>query len=599
MKKSVARLLVAGTLTAAACGALACGSAGNESPDAGSSSGGPVTTSSGGPSASSGSGGTAGSSSSGIGGHPGSGSDGGSASSSSSGSGGAASSSSSSGSGITADGGKSSSSSSSSSGSGGTLDGGKSSSSSSSSSSGAGSSSSSGGSSSSSGGSSSGGPCGAGDTNLPPEPVDPPICTTLTATRSTPDETAALDTARIQAALNSCGAGKAVKLTSSGANNAFVTAKLTITGTTLMVDAGTTLYASRNPSLYGCTASVTAAANSCGAVITVTGAKAGIVGPGTIDGQGDELIIGQTQSWWDISDALLATNGSSANPTLIQVSNATNFVMHEIHIFNSPKFHVGLSSAGFIVWGVEIMSPSKPTNSVGTALTSLAARNTDGIDPDGTNGFVVCSKISVGDDQIAIKGGNAMDSNLTIAHNNFGTGHGMSIGSETNAGVSNVNVYDLTIDGSLPTGGAPASDINGLRIKSDQSRGGLVNKVTYSNICVRDLDNPILLNPHYSVATGTLIPLFTNISITDFHAMTSGVPQTVTLEGFDSAHISTATLSNVVVDGTPTIVAEDATITIGAGGISFPPPTGTGVTVTGSQGTTTPIDCSTRWVTFP
>jgi polygalacturonase len=81
----------------------------------------------------------------------------------------------------------------------------------------------------------------------------------------------------------------------------------------------------------------------------------------------------------------------------------------------------------------------------------------------------------------------------------------MSIGSETNAGVSGVNIYDLTIDGSIPTGGAPASDINGLRIKSDESRGGLVDNVTCSDICVRVVDNPILLKPHYSTATGTLI----------------------------------------------------------------------------------------------
>jgi polygalacturonase len=77
----------------------------------------------------------------------------------------------------------------------------------------------------------------------------------------------------------------------------------------------------------------------------------------------------------------------------------------------------------------------------------------------------------------------------------FGTGHGRSTGSETNAGVSNVNVYDLAIDGTFPTGGAGKSDINGIRIKSDASRGGLVNNVTYSNICTRSLYNPILLNP--------------------------------------------------------------------------------------------------------
>jgi polygalacturonase len=45
-------------------------------------------------------------------------------------------------------------------------------------------------------------------------------------------------------------------------------------------------------------------------------------------------------------------------------------------------------------------------------------------------GVIACSTISTGDDHIAIKGGHLV-SELVIAHNHFGTGHGMSIGSET------------------------------------------------------------------------------------------------------------------------------------------------------------------------
>ena len=44
-------------------------------------------------------------------------------------------------------------------------------------------------------------------------------------------------------------------------------------------------------------------------------------------------------------------------------------------------FHVKLGSAGFVVWGVKIKTPSKSTNSAGTALTYSSAHNTDGIDP--------------------------------------------------------------------------------------------------------------------------------------------------------------------------------------------------------------------------
>jgi len=99
-----------------------------------------------------------------------------------------------------------------------------------------------------------GGPaCGAGDPNLPAEPQLPTdVCQTLTASKSAPterDDGTDLDTTRIQNALLACK-GQAVKLVSDGENNAFVTGHLQIDSVTLWIDQGTTLYASRNPTLY-------------------------------------------------------------------------------------------------------------------------------------------------------------------------------------------------------------------------------------------------------------------------------------------------------------------------------------------------------------
>ena len=211
-------------------------------------------------------------------------------------------------------------------------------------------------------------------------------------------------------------------------------------------------------------------------------------------------------------------------------------------------FHVKLGAAGFVVWGVTVKTPSRSTNSAGTALTPSSAHNTDGIDPGeaASNGYIVCTSISDGDDQIAIKGGTKVDK-LTIAHDHFGAGHGMSIGSETNGGVSNVNVYDLSIDG---TGtGLSGGSSNGIRIKSDASRGGLVTNVTYSDVCTRNLANPILLTPHYSTASGSLIPQFTGITIRNFHSLMTTLAPKVTIDGYDASHLTDLTLDNVVVDG--------------------------------------------------
>ena len=83
------------------------------------------------------------------------------------------------------------------------------------------------------------------------EPTVPGTCQPVPAQLAKPgnelfsstEESAPPDTSRIQAALNSCaGTGKAVELTASGGNSAFLSAPLTINkGEVLLVDAGVRL----------------------------------------------------------------------------------------------------------------------------------------------------------------------------------------------------------------------------------------------------------------------------------------------------------------------------------------------------------------------
>jgi polygalacturonase len=447
--------------------------------------------------------------------------------------------------------------------------------------------------------------CGTGDPNLPAEPTIPPACATLTANKTAMGGTLASadestpDTARIQAAIGACASGQAVKLMSNGASNAFLTGPLTLAaGVTLWVDANTTLFASRNPRDFDTSSGAcgaTGSSNGCKPLISARVAGAGIVGDGVIDGRGGEPMLGSNMTWWDVSNS---TTGSYSNPRLIEVTGAKSFTLYRITLHNSPNFHVVLGSQGFVVWGVTLVTPSSAANSQGKTLTPVYARNTDGIDPAGaSNGYIVCSKISDGDDQIAIKGGSAV-SNLVIAHNHLGAGHGMSIGSETNGGVSGIKVYDLSIDGTNSGMGGGSS--NGIRIKSDSSRGGLVTNVSYSDVCVRGLANPIILSPNYSSATGSLIPQYTGITIQNFRSLSTSVTPTVTLDGYDSTHITHVTLDNVVVDGlSPSMVkATNANVILGPGNVNFTP-SGSNVAVTNAiSGTTQPNACAGKWVTF-
>ena len=116
-----------------------------------------------------------------------------------------------------------------------------------------------------------------------------------------------------------------------------------------------------------------------------------------------------------------------------------------------------------------------------------------------------------------------------------------------------------------------AADGNGiaLRIKSALDRGGLVQNVTYSNICMQNHKTLIDIDPFYNANAGTLVPQFSNITFTNIHGLTSGV---MTLEGEDIVHLTTVTLNNFVFDAltqaniSPSFSFD--TITLGPGPVS-------------------------------
>jgi polygalacturonase len=427
----------------------------------------------------------------------------------------------------------------------------------------------------------------AADSTIPAEPKYPTTCMSLSATKNVPDGSAAtgsLDTSAITSAL---GSNSCVKLVASGSNNALLVDSLSIpSGKTLWVDAGVTLYGKILTS----------------STLITLGSGASLVGEGAVDAQGGEPASAGGQSAWDQSDALRASNGSATLPQMINWTGS-NVTLYKIHVHNAQKFHIVPGGSQFLIWGITLKTPSRATNSYGAALTPYNARNTDAIDPTGgaSHGFIVYNNISTGDDHIAIKGATAIG-NIEVLHNHFGSGHGMSIGSETNGGVSNVDVCDLTVDGSLrPTGGSPPADVNGLRIKSDASRGGKVSNITYDQVCIRDVDNPIVFNPNYSTKTGSLIPSYQNISVSNVHATSQSIAQVVTVDGYDSSHITTATLNNIVVDGSggASFASTYATITLGPGNVTPMPTASSNVTITNHiSGSSTPIDCSSRWITF-
>jgi Glycosyl hydrolases family 28/MBG domain (YGX type)/Bacterial Ig-like domain (group 3)/MBG domain len=374
----------------------------------------------------------------------------------------------------------------------------------------------------------------AQDSRTVTEPSFPAACTALTANQiaGSLDE-ANFDTTRVQAALNSCPAGKAVELQTQGINNAFLIQPLTLpSGVTLLVDAGVTVFTSLNRVDYPCPS---ASSSDCTPIITVaTGSGSGIMGYGVIDGRGGQTLNGETVSWWTQVPL-------DPRPRMIQLVNADNFTLYKITLQNSPKFHVFGTGNFLTVWDIKITAPT-------------TSPNTDGIDPSGSHDITITNSfISDGDDHIAIKAGVGHVSNVTISHNRLFQGHGVSIGSETNAGAESVLVTDVVMDG------ASALNQNVIRIKSDSSKGGEVKNITYEDICARNPGHPLVFNPFNSSSTGTLFPNMHDILVHNMHVLNRQNSSTV--EGyFDSAgniFPLGITLNNVALDGFKTTGTPD------------------------------------------
>jgi polygalacturonase len=428
------------------------------------------------------------------------------------------------------------------------------------------------------------------------KPVLPPVCATLNAQLAkvgdslAPADESKLDTARIQNAIDHCSQGHGVLLSTHGADNAFLSGPLQLhAGITLIVGKGVTLFASRNPALYA------VSPGSCGIVrhgfgprgckplIAVDHApNAAVMGQGTIDGRGGEKMLGSKYSWWDLAEQARA-GGAQQCFRLIVAEYSNNFTLYGITLKNSPNFHVVYGHGdGFTVWGIRINTPQR------------LARNTDGVDPgpDVRNVTITHSYIRDGDDNVAIKGGLPGGvTNVTVSDDHFYWGHGMSIGSETNGGVSKIRVYNLSLDG----------PDNGIRIKSNGSRGGLTQDVVYKNVCIRNSPHPITLNTAYTAngpLRGNWPPSMRDIVLDNVRVSGGGK---ITVNGYNHTHRIAVDFDGVQITDHAhyTYELNRADITLGPKPTNLHFPRGTDSTITGKPENAKPESCAQMFVPFP
>jgi polygalacturonase len=256
-----------------------------------------------------------------------------------------------------------------------------------------------------------------------------------------------------------------------------------------------------------------------------------ISGQGTIDGQG--------AAWWTAFNS----NGSLVRPDMIILSTSTNLLFQTVTLQNPPIYHLVLDGTNQSVTAqnlnINTVSPSP---------------NTDGIDLSATNCLIQNCSISGGDDNISIKTSNGLAVDVVISNCTFGTGHGVSMGSQVQYGVHELTVSNCTFNG---------TDY-GIRMKSDNDRGGLVQNLKYSDITMTNVKYPIVIYSYYNEigtpssvtpataagepvsATNSLTPIWRNITINNVTA-TALTGQNISgiIWGRPEMVVSNVTLRNV------------------------------------------------------
>jgi len=304
------------------------------------------------------------------------------------------------------------------------------------------------------------------------------------------------DTAGLNAAIEACA--------QAGGGTVYAPPGRYLTGTvvlkshvTLELDAGATLLGSENPEDYPATKSVWGDDREMMAplIYAVDAEDITLTGRGTIDGQG--------AIWWrrvrlndpekfppgpqTDADRAEAKKMSRGRPHLIRPVRCTDFTVEKITLRNSAEWTVHPMLCERVrVEDITILNPA--TN----------AHNTDGINPESCrNVQILGCRIDTGDDCITLKSGlnelgrrvGRPDENITIANCVMYHGHGgVTIGSEMSGGVRNVVVTNCVFQGTD----------NGIRLKSQRGRGGVVEGVSVSNLVMQNVPTPFTISTFYS-----------------------------------------------------------------------------------------------------
>ena len=238
-----------------------------------------------------------------------------------------------------------------------------------------------------------------------------------------------------------------------------------------------------------------------------------ITGPGTINGSGVE---------WTAKPRGTLHQGK---PILMGVQNCNSVQISNLKLRNQA------------CWGVFVLYS---TDVEINGLDIAAAHNipsSDGIDIDSGKDIKIRNcYIDVNDDCISIKSGKDEDGlrvnrpceNITIEKCTFGYGHGgVAMGSETSGGIRNVLIKDCV---------AEKGNWAPIRFKSQPSRGGVVENITYQNFKLDSTRKAVEFNMAWRMVppvkpAAKVLPVVKNVKLININGDVNSIGDIHGLEG--------------------------------------------------------------------
>jgi polygalacturonase len=266
-----------------------------------------------------------------------------------------------------------------------------------------------------------------------------------------------------------------------------------------------------------------------------------VSGKGTINGSGDLWVAQAARQ--TVRPAVYV-----GRPRLICFQNCRNVTIRDITLRNQA------------VWCLHILYSSKVKvlNLNITAPHNIPS--SDGIDIDSSRDVLVsgCS-IDVNDDCISIKAGKDADGirvnrpseHILIKNCFFGYGHGgVAMGSETSGSIRNVMIRDCIVD---------AGNWAPIRFKTQPSRSGVVEKVTFKNIEIRDASQAFEFQMEWRMINvlppAEILPVFRDITLINVSgkATSAGI-----IHGLKDSPVRNVTFKKCVLTATKGLIIENA-----------------------------------------